>query len=165
MNLRRALLIAACLLPVATGTAVAQFQPAPAQPQGQLPPCVKEFLGLREDAAKKASAIMAANKRHASANEACGLFNAFSAAEIKMIKYAENNSVWCGIPPQVLANIKQSHAKTTELRTRICQAAAQPQRPAGPSLSDALGAPITDSKNIKSGGGTFDTLTGTPLGK
>jgi hypothetical protein len=42
--------------------------------------------------------------------------------------------------------------------------AAQPQRPAGPSLSDALGGPIPDSSNIKTGRGTFDTLTGTPLG-
>jgi hypothetical protein len=49
-------------------------------------------------------------------------------------------------------------------RTNVCLMAAQPQRPAGPSLSDALGAPITDSSNIKTGRGTFDTLTGTPLG-
>jgi len=52
-----------------------------------------------------------------------------------------------------------------EIRGKVCQAAAAgPPRPAGPSLSDALSAPITDSKNIKSGGGTFDTLTGSPLG-
>jgi hypothetical protein len=92
------------------------------------------------------------------------LFNAFSAAEAKMMKYAEDNSVWCGIPPQVLTGIKQAHAKTTEIRTKVCQAAAAPPRPAGPSLSDALSAPVTDSSNIKTGRGTFDTLTGTPLG-
>jgi hypothetical protein len=65
----------------------------------------------------------------------------------------------------VLTGIQQQHVKTLEIRGKVCQAAAAgPPRPAGPSLSDALSAPITDSKNIKSGGGTFDTLTGSPLG-
>jgi hypothetical protein len=162
MNLRRALVIAACLMLGTVATATAQFQPA-APPQ-QEPPCVKEFMRLRDDAGKKAEAIRAANERKAPAPEACGLFNAFSAAEAKMAKYAEDNSVWCGIPPQIIANIKQAHTKTVEIRTRVCQAAAAPQRPAGPSLSDALTAPVTDSKNIKTGRGTFDTLTGNPLG-
>ena len=164
MNLRRALLIAACLLPCAAGSAMAQFQP-PAQPQGEPPPCIKEFLALRDVAAQKAGAIRAASARHASANEACALFNAFSAAEAKMIKYAEDNAVWCGMPPQALANIKKEHAKTSDIRIKVCQAAAAPARPAAPSLSDALGSPIPDSNNIKTGRGTYDTLTGTPLAK
>ncbi len=121
---------------------------------------------MREIAATKAKAIRAASDRHAPATEACALFNAFSAAEIKMIKYAEDNAVWCGIPPQVLVGIKKEHVKTGEIRTRVCQAAAAPPRPAGPSLSDALSAPIPNSNNIKTGrGGTYDTLTGNPLGK
>ena len=164
MNLRRALLIAAFLLPAAAGTAAAQFHPA--APRGEPPPCIKEFLALRDAASQKASAIRTASARHASANEACALFNSFSAAEAKMIKYAEDNAVWCGMHPQVLVNIKKEHAKTSEIRTRICQAAAAPARPAAPSLSDALGAPIPDANNIKTGrGGTFDTLTGPPIGK
>jgi hypothetical protein len=32
-------------------------------------------------------------------------------------------------------------------------------------LSDALSSPVPDSNNIKTGRGTFDTLTGSPLGK
>ena len=160
MNLRRALSIAVCLMPFGIAPAAAQFPPAPQQ----APPCVQEFSRLRDDAAKKAAAIRAASARKASAPEACKLFNTFSAAEEKMVKYAEANSVWCGIPPQIIAQIKQQHTKTAEIRTRVCQAAAAPPRPAGPTLSDSLGAPITDSKNIKTGRGTFDTLTGTPLG-
>jgi hypothetical protein len=162
MNLRRALLIAACLWPSAVVPAAAQFPPPPQQ---QEPPCVKEFGKLRDEAAKKAQAIRAAGERHAPPQEACGLFNAFSAAEAKMIKYAVDNMVWCSIPQQVIDNIKQQHGKTLGFRTKICQAAAAPPRPVGPSLSDALTAPITDSNNIKTGRGTFDTLTGTPLGK
>jgi hypothetical protein len=159
MNLCRAMLIAACLTPGAVASAAAQIQ----TPQ-QEPPCIKDFTKLREDAAKKASAIRAASEHHVDAREACKLFNAFSAAEAKMVKFTADNAVWCGIPPNVINGIKQAHAKTVEMRTKVCRAAAAPPRPAGPSLSDTLGAPITDSNNIKTGRGTFDTLTGTPLG-
>ena len=56
MNLRRALLIAACLLPCAVAPAAAQFQPAPDAAAGTAL-CVQEFSKLRDDAAKKAAAI------------------------------------------------------------------------------------------------------------
>ncbi len=93
------------------------------------------------------------------------MFSAFSAAEMKMVKYATDNAVSCHIPPEILVNLKKNHARTTEIRTRACEAAAAPPRTSGPTLSDALNAPIVDSKDIKAGGGTFDTLSGTPLGK
>ena len=112
-----------------------------------------------------AAAIKAAGDRKASPREACQLFNAFVAAQSKMLKYATENATWCGIPNQIMANLKEGIAKTSEVRTKVCQAAAAPQRPAGPSLSDALSGPVPDSNNIKTGRGTFDTLTGSPLGK
>ena len=163
MSLRRALL-AACMIPLYAGTATAQFQPPPAAP-AQEPPCVKEFFRLREEAEKKGLAIKAANERKAPPKEACQLFGAFITAQTKMLKYAADNTVWCGIPPQVVENLKQSVAKISEVRTRVCQAAVAPQQPAGPSLSDALSNPVPNSNNIKTGRGTFDTLTGNPLGK
>ena len=162
MDLRRTMLIAVALLPFVAAPATAQFPPAPGAQQG--PPCAEEFGKLREEAAKRAGLIREASKRKAPPVEACKLFNAFSAAEDKMLKYAEANMVWCGIPPQIITQIKQSHAKTNEFRVRICQASAAPPRPHGPTLSDALTAPVTDAGNIKTGRGTFDTLTGTPLG-
>jgi hypothetical protein len=165
MNLRRALFIAACMIPVAATPAAAQFGPPPQQQQ-QAPPCLAEFTKLRDEAQKKAAAIKVASERKASAKEACALFTSFSTAEVKMIKYASDNAVWCGIPPQVLTGLKQGHAKTSEIRTKVCQAAAAgPAPPSAPSLSDALAAPVPDSNNIKTGRGTFDTLTGTPLGR
>src|SRR6185503_14654340 len=87
------------------------------------------------------------------------------AAQSKMLKYATDNATWCGIPNQVVSDLKGGITKTSEIRTRVCQAAAAPQRPAGPSLSDALSGPVPDSNNIKTGRGTFDTLTGNPLEK
>ncbi len=162
MGLRRALL-AACMTALYAGAANAQFQPPPAQQQ-QEPPCVQEFFKLRGDAEKKGLAIKAANERKASPQEVCQLFGALITAQTKMLKYANDNTVWCGIPPQVAENLKQAVTKVSEVRTKVCQAAANP-RPSGPSLSDALSNPVPDSKNIKTGRGTFDTLTGSPLGK
>ncbi|MBI1202155.1 MAG: hypothetical protein GC182_06550 [Rhodopseudomonas sp.] len=152
----------------------AQPQQAPpgawpqAQQPAQPPECFKKFVVLRDEAQKRAGAIQAAtaNKRKPSPKEACGLFNSFSAAEAKMVKYAEVHQADCSIPPQIVKGMKEQHTKTNAIRANICRvAAAGPPRPAGPSLSDALSAPIPDSNNIKTGRGTFDTLSGSPLGK
>ena len=182
MKLRRALLIAACVFPIAAGPAAAQFQPPPQQgaaspwdrpsqpapwpqQQQQQETCNRDFGKLRDDAQKKAVAIQNASQRKATPKEACALFNTFSAAELKMIKYAQENTAQCGVPPQAIDQMKKSHTTTENIRTKVCQAAAAgPPRPAAPSLSDALTAPIANSDNIKTGRGTFDTLTGTPLG-
>jgi hypothetical protein len=159
MRLRRAI-FSLCMVPLCASAAYAQAQPPPQQ----APPCIQEFFKLRDDAEKKAAAIKAANERKAQPKEACQLFGALAASQAKMLKYATENGTWCGIPPQVGEQIKAATVKISEIRTKVCQAAAAPLQPQGPSLSDALTAPIPDSKNIKTGRGTFDTLTGSPLG-
>jgi len=162
MRLRRAIL-SLCMVPLVATAARAQLQAQPPASQ-QMPPCVQEFVRLREDAEKKGAAIKAANERKASPKEACQLFGALATAQSKMLKFANENGTWCGIPPQVAEQLKLAEAKVSEIRTKVCQAAAAPARPQGPSLSDALTSPIPDSNNIKTGRGTFDTLTGNPLG-
>jgi hypothetical protein len=92
------------------------------------------------------------------------LLNGFAASQERMLAFAKKNETTCGIPAQLIQQISLGHNNVVKARVKICQMAAQPQRPAGPSLSDALGGPIPDSSNIKPGRGTFDTLTGTPLG-
>jgi hypothetical protein len=143
-----------------------QQGPSPQQQQQQQA-CVEEFGKLRDVAQKRAMAIRTASARKAQAKEACGLFNAFSDAEVKMIKFAGSNANKCGIPPEIVKTLTQNHVKTGEIRARVCQAAAGPMPSAAPSLSDALSAPVPDASNIKTGRGTgtYDTLTGTPLGK
>lgn len=132
----------------------------------QEPPCIAAFGKLRDDAQKKAGAIQAAGKNKVDPKTACGLFNTFSAAEAKLVKYAADNVSSCGIPAEVVNNLKQQHTRTVSIQTRVCQAAANPPRPAGPSLSDVLGGTaVPDANNIRTGRGTYDTLTGTPLGK
>jgi hypothetical protein len=125
---------------------------------------VQEFFKLRDDAEKKAAAIKTANEHKVGPREACPLFGALIAAQTKMLKYANENGVWCGIPKQVADQLKLAVTKVSEIRTKVCQAAANPAVRA-PSLSDALSSPVPDSNNIKTGRGTFDTLTGSPLGK
>jgi hypothetical protein len=160
MNLRRALIVAACLLPWAAAPAVAQFQPP-----GQEPPCMTDFSKLRDQAEKLARAVMSAQKRKVPLSEACKLLTAFAVVQDKMLKFAKANQAWCGIPPQIVQQISLGHSNAVKARTNVCQAAAAPPRPAGPTLSDALGGNIPDPSNIKTGGGIFDTLTGTSLGK
>ena len=175
--LLRPFILTAVLL--AGGPVLAQgFQPVPSQgfgappaaaPQQQEPPCFKEFSALRSETEKRGKAIQAAGQKKVTPDVACKLFNSLMAAEVKLIKFTEENSKWCGIPPQVATQLKEGHGKVKQIRDRVCQAAAQgPARPAGPTLSDALGTSrLPDSSNIRTGkgGGTFDTLTGSPIGQ
>ena len=128
---------------------------------------MQEFGKLRDVTQKRGLAIRAASERKVPPNEACSLFNAFSDAELKMIKYAVDNTARCGIPPEIVKQLRAGHVKSSEIRIKVCQAAAAgPGRAPGPTLSDALSAPVPDASNIKTGTGTgtYDTLTGTPLG-
>jgi hypothetical protein len=149
--------------PTAHGLGIAPMAPQQ-QAQQQVPPCVAQFFKLRDDAQNKAKAIQKASDRKAPPKEACRLFQVFSAAEAKVLKYAVDNKTACGVPDEVIKQIKAGHTKTDEIKTKVCQIAAAPPRPAGPTLSDTLGAPIPNASNIRSGG-TFDTLTGNPIGK
>jgi hypothetical protein len=164
MSMRRAVFIIALGLASAAGPAWAQMPPGGAQ---QAPPCVKKFLTLRQAAEAKARVLQAAGKRKTkpTAQQACGMFNAFSAAEEKMVKYAVENETWCGIPHNVVAQMTKAHERTVKTRTRVCRVAAEERmRPHGPSLSEALGATAPNAANVTSGGGTYDTLTGSALG-
>jgi hypothetical protein len=145
------------------------FQPVAPQaaPAQQTPPCFKDFMALRQDAEKHGLAIKAAGERKATPQEACKLFNALVTSARKMVKYVEANATWCGIPAQVLVQLKEQDKQTSQARDRICQAAARgPAGPRAPTLSDALGTSITpDSSTVRTGRGTFDTLVGAPLGQ
>jgi hypothetical protein len=138
-----------------------------AQPQPQQPPAAcQQLMTLRDDTQKHGLAIQKANERKASVQDACRMFKTFLASEAKFIKGIEEHSRTCGIPPDVLKQVKESHAKAGQIGKDVCDAAAQAaNRPAGPSLSDALGTTPTmpDGSGKKERGGTFDTLSGNVL--
>lgn len=147
------------------------FQRPPAPPtQGGAAPgedCMKEFMPLREDAEKRGKQIKLASDRHAPPEEACKLIGAFGQAEVKMIKYVETHAAKCGIPPQVLEQLKGGHKNSENMLQKVCGAAQQAQNrgPAGPSLSEVLGsaAALPEATKTKKGGSTFDTLNGNVL--
>jgi hypothetical protein len=137
---------------------------APAEP----PAACQQLLTIRDETAKHGQAIHAAGQKKVPPEELCKLFKAFLSSEGKMVKGLEQNSATCGVPPEVLKQVKASHEKAAQVGKQVCDAAAQGPRPAGPSLSDALGTTpmMPDSSTAtKKGQGTFDTLTGSPLAR
>jgi hypothetical protein len=156
------------VLPLAIALVVLPIPEAFAQaPGGQQPPCMQDFLPLRQEAEKRASVIRAAIEKKAPQPELCSAFKEFSAAEAKVVKYADTNSVWCSVPPDAVKAMKANYAKSVKIRDQVCNGA----RPGGgapppPSLSDALTTTrMPDATNSKAGRGTFDTLTGNPLAR
>ena len=131
------------------------------------PPACRELLALRDETQKHGTAIQKANEKKANVQDACKLFKSYLAAEAKFIKGLEDNTRTCGVPPDAIKQAKDSHAKAGQVGKQVCEAAAQPQRPAGPSLSDALGAGPVMPENSKStaGSGAFDTLSGNVLSR
>jgi hypothetical protein len=131
---------------------------------GGVPPCMAEFTKLREDVQKQGLAAKAAGQHKATREEMCKHVTAYSAAELKWVKFTESNVVTCGIPAQIAQQLKQTHAATEQTKEKIC-AAGPAAAPAAPSLSDALGTTRlpTPETTKAGGGGTLDTLTGNAI--
>ena len=137
-------------------------------PQQGPPPACQKLLSARDEAAKHGQALQAVSqkKEKPPAEEVCKLFKAFVAAESKFLKSLEENSSTCGVPPDIIKQVKLSHNRSTQTTKNICDAAAQGPRPAGPTLSDALGTtPTVPDASSARGQGTFDTLVGSPLAR
>ena len=147
-----------------TGMTGGGFPGMPAAPPPPAALC-NDFIKLREDAQQKGAAIGTAEKRKADRKEVCGLVQRYAAAEGAALKFLVDNKTSCGVPDQAIASAKSSHETTLKFRTIVCT--EQPQaKPKIPTLSEAIAPPSVDTaKNTKTGIGTFDTLTGNPLGK
>jgi hypothetical protein len=142
----------------------AQF---PSPPGAGAPPggaqC-NDFPKLTAEAQKRGAAVGAALKAKVDRKEICALMNNFVTAETTVVKFLEDNKVWCGVPDQVISVTKVNHEKSLKFRTTVCSEDAP--RPRAPSLSEAIKTPSVDTdKNTKTGQGTFDTLTGNPLAR
>jgi len=130
------------------------------------PPACRELLAMRDEVQKHGTAIQKANEKKATVQEACKLFKNFLGAEAKFIKSLEDNTRTCGVPPDAIKQAKEGHSKASVIGKQVCDAAAQGPRPAGPSLSDALGAgPVMPESSKSSSGGAFDTLNGNILSR
>jgi hypothetical protein len=176
MTVCRAVPLAAVFIAVMLYPASAQFGGMPGMPgspgfgapPAAPPAACQQLLALRDETQKNAAAIQAANQRKASPVEACKLFRTFLASDTKMIKAIVENAAQCGVPPEVPAQMRAGHAKADAVAKQVCEMAAQGPRPAGPSLSDALGttpAVPNATTGPKTGGGAFDTLSGNALAR
>lgn len=129
---------------------------------------MREFTVLKSEAEKRAMVIKELGKRKAPPAEACKAIGAFSQAELKMIKYVETNAKRCGIPPQLSQQMTNGHKMTEQMQTKVCAAAQGGGGGGAPSLSEALGvsvAPPEANPTKRSGGSTFDTLSGNVLAR
>jgi hypothetical protein len=97
--------------------------------------------------------------------EICKLISAFVVSEATTVKFLVDNKTWCGVPDQMVSTATINHQKSLKMRDAICS--DDGPHPKAPSLSDAIKTPPLDSAvNTKTGSfGTFDSLTGNPLGK
>jgi hypothetical protein len=148
------------------GMPESQGMPGFGAPQQGPPPACQPILIARDETAKHGQALAAASKKKPPPDEACKMFKAFVAAETKFLKTLEDNSSTCGVPPDVIKQVRTAHGRAMQTAKTVCDAAAQGPRPAGPTLSDALGTTPTapDSPSAR-GQGTFDTLIGSPLAR
>jgi hypothetical protein len=118
---RRFVLLMLVVVSAPGSTALAQGTSSTPSPEEQAA-CLKAFIPLREDAERKGKMIKAARERHAPAVQTCKLISSYNAAEVKMIKYLEANSVQCGTQPSasLLEQFKAGHKNTERLRNRTC---------------------------------------------
>jgi hypothetical protein len=133
---------------------------------GSAPPCVTEFGRMREDVQKKGQAAKQASEHHVAREELCKLITAYGAAEQKWLKFTEQGVSACGIPPEIVTQLKQVHSRTEQAREKICAAGpGNAAAAAGPSLSEALGTSRPTLETKRAGSNMFDTLTGNAIQK
>jgi hypothetical protein len=139
---------------------------APAAWAQQAPPCFNEMIPLRDSMEQHGKAVKAAVDSKDRA-KVCENIKRYASTEAKYLKFLQDNQSWCGIPPQIIEQVKGSHANTLKVRGQACAAGpvgARPGPPPGPGLSDALGTSRAPTPGTaKTGKGTFDTLTGNPF--
>jgi len=112
------------------------------------PPACQQLLALRDETRQHGVAIQKAKQHKAHVHEACRLFRSYLSAEAKFIKSLEENGRACGMPPNRINQVKESHAKASQVGKQVCDVAAQTRWPAGPFLWDDL---LADAEKPRTG--------------
>jgi len=140
--------------------------PPPPGAQGNNP-CIVQFTQLRGDVEKAGKVAKAVNDKHGSREEFCKAFTNLHAAQAKWASYTQKNAKNCGIPPDVIKQLKLGEANLNKMRTNVCNGGGAAAAAAAPSLAEALGTatlPVREGNEVaKKRGGTLDTLTGEPI--
>lgn len=99
------------------------------QPQQGPPPACQKLITYRDETTKHGRALRAAAQKKALPEEVCNLFKAFLSAEGKMLEGLEENSATCGVPAEVITQVKTSHAKYSQMGKQVCEVAMPGPRP------------------------------------
>jgi hypothetical protein len=141
--------------------------PPPPQQQ-QMPPCVKDFMPLRNEAEKRAGALKAVMEKKPTREQACAAFKNFSGAEARVVAYVRRNGEWCGIPADAVKGMAANHARTMQAQKQICDGggfAGGAPKPTGPGLSEALGTNRPIGSLDSGSSGALNTLSGNALSR
>jgi hypothetical protein len=137
------------------------MQPPPQAQQEN--PCMGEFTRLRDDVEKSGKFAKAVNDRHGTREEFCKAFTSLHAAQARWVSYTQKNGSRCGIPPDVIKQLKLGETNLNKMRNNACNGGGPAAAPA-PSLAEALGTgrlPVPENdETTKKRGGALDTLTG-----
>jgi hypothetical protein len=144
------------------------MRPAAPQGGGAANPCVAEFTRLRGEVEKKGAVAKTVSDRKGTREEMCSAVSGIHTAQVKWVKYAKDHSSQCGMPPDILKQLRLGQDNLAKLRKNICSGGgATAAAPAAPSLSEALGTaglpPSSSSDAPKKRGGVLDSMTGTPI--
>src|SRR5262249_35278322 len=82
--------------------------------------CMRRFAALRSEVEKKGMAARVGSEKRVARGEMCKLVTAYSAAEAERMAYVDTTMSRCGIPMDIVVQLKTVHAKTAEGRKKVC---------------------------------------------
>lgn len=139
---------------------------------GGQPPCMAEFTKLQAETDKRGKAAKAGVDKKVPREELCKLFTSFASAIGSWAKFAADKAPTCGIPPNIVQQLKTGSVNIGKTAKQACAAGPMggPGPAAGPpSLSEALGTARAPAGASGSGSskptGTFNTLTGSSIAR
>jgi hypothetical protein len=129
--------------------------------------CGQEFVRLKGEVEKKGLVAKAVNEKKGTREDMCGAISGIHTAQTAWVKWAQDNSKKCGIPPDIIKTLKLGQTNLAKVRSNVCSGGpATAAAPATPSLSEALGTariPPNSVATEKKRGGVLDTMTGTAI--
>jgi hypothetical protein len=138
----------------------------PPQPNAAQQACIQDFGRLKNDVEAKGRLAKAVNDRKGSREELCSAITGIHTAQSAWVKWAQDSANKCGLPKEVIGQLKLGQTNLAKMKTNVCSAgpAAVAQTP---KLSEALGTdklPSSSSATTeKKRGGVLDTMTGTAI--
>jgi len=120
--------LALSVLPLAPVAAQDRGAPGTGLPGWQTPtppPACQQLLANRDETQKHGQALQVAGRKKASPEEICQLFKAFLVAETGMLEGLEAHRATCGVPANVIDQVKAQYSKASQMADRVCAEAVR----------------------------------------